>query len=713
MRSHCEDITSKKMLRTVSWFTLVEIMIVMTIIGILSAVLYPVASTYLRNGRDAKRGTALTAISISLDSYFKSNQRYPLPTSDGCVPDSELVPRYMAVMPMSPLNNQYNEWCGPSGRYAYWATTEWYAYTLMSTMEWKNAGNYTGSTIGFTGAMTQAGWTNAQSVKKWAGKYQLLTDGLPSIGGFSSIVPTLVGCDAQMVNGYAVSALANSQSKPVSKTTTGNPVNGYTTTSAVATCTNDTVAITWESTTTGCNTGYAASGGSCISSAAFTTTWRVGTTGYGDATHTISFTIVWAGPLTIDWWDGIVETKTTGTHSHAYTSTWDKTVRIMGDLQRFYNGGVDGGSFGKLLAVNDWGAKKWISMNSMFRYANKLNSIPTTNPDTSLVTDMSYIFAFDYLFNQPIWSWDTSKVTNMDSMFFAASAFNQPIWSWDTSKVTNMNSMFSAANAFNQDISPWNTSKVVSMSSMFNQAWAFNKNISAWNTSNVINMSRMFNLAISFNQPLNMWDISKVQNISWMFAWATSFNQPLNSWNTSSVTNMNSTFSFASSFNQPLSSWNTIMVTDMGSMFRASAFNQNISSWNTSKVTNMGWMFTENPNFNQPLNTWNTSSVADMSLMFRYATAFNQDISSWNISSVTNMSEMLSHAYVFNQNISSWNTSKVTNMSWLFYNSYAFNQDISSWCVSLIASKPINFDLGSHPWFINASSKQPIWWTCP
>jgi hypothetical protein len=66
------------------------------------------------------------------------------------------------------------------------------------------------------------------------------------------------------------------------------------------------------------------------------------------------------------------------------------------------------------------------------------------------------------VFNRPIGSWNTENVLNMNSMFAYAYVFNQPIAfnqtnnTWNTINVTNMNGMFSNAIVFNQDISNWN-----------------------------------------------------------------------------------------------------------------------------------------------------------------------------------------------------------------------------------------------------------------
>ena len=61
------------------------------------------------------------------------------------------------------------------------------------------------------------------------------------------------------------------------------------------------------------------------------------------------------------------------------------------------------------------------------------------NWDVSLVTDMSFIFAGDTIFNRDISNWDVSSVTTMNNMFNGASSFNQDLSSWDVSNVTSMN----------------------------------------------------------------------------------------------------------------------------------------------------------------------------------------------------------------------------------------------------------------------------------
>ena len=146
-----------------------------------------------------------------------------------------------------------------------------------------------------------------------------------------------------------------------------------------------------------------------------------------------------------------------------------------------------------------------------------------------------------------------------------------------TTLMTNMSGMFANATTFNQAIGSWDTSRVGNMASMFANATTFNQPINSWNTSRVTNMAFMFNGAATFNQPLNNWNVSQVGNMSGMFANAATFNQPINSWNVSNVFIMHMMFSNAINFNQNISGWNVSMV------FVAFGFSQNsaLSSANT------------------------------------------------------------------------------------------------------------------------------------
>ncbi len=360
----------------------------------------------------------------------------------------------------------------------------------------------------------------------------------------------------------------------------------------------------------------------------------------------------------IDWGDGTVKTETNVNKiSHKYTSAGTREIKIYAsEAGQKFNGWILNDDYvypGRpgynlssqyLTHVLDWGNIAFTNMHGMFASATKLESLPSSAPNTSQVTDMSCMFNYTPAFNQPV-NFDTRNVTDMHSMFANTTIFNQPL-NFDTRNVTDMNAMFFDAKAFNQPLN-FNTSKVTNMSHMFRNAKNFNKPIS-FDTKNVIDMSYMFFNTAIFNQPLN-FDTRNVTNMLNMFSDAAAFNQPLN-FNTSKVTNMAQMFHNAENFNEPI-------------------------NFDTSKVTNMSGMFSNARVFNQSVN-FDTSNVTNMSYMFYGATAFNQPVD-FDTRNVTDMSGMFHGAQAFNQPVN-FNTLRVANMSYMFFNTTAFNQDLSS-----------------------------------
>ena len=219
----------------------------------------------------------------------------------------------------------------------------------------------------------------------------------------------------------------------------------------------------------------------------------------------------------VDWGDGNVDRDQTAA-THTYSTAGDYEVRIRGDFPRIYFN--NSGDKEKIIAINQWGAQQWTSMESAFYGASNLAGQKASDaPDLSSVTDMSNMFSGASAFNQDIRAWDVSSVINMVRMFERASSFDQDIGDWDVSSVTNLGmvSMFERASSFDQDIGAWDVSSVTNMERMFRNATDFNQDIGAWDVSSVTTMLRMFDGAAAFNQDIGDWDVSSVTNMSLMF----------------------------------------------------------------------------------------------------------------------------------------------------------------------------------------------------
>lgn len=131
------------------------------------------------------------------------------------------------------------------------------------------------------------------------------------------------------------------------------------------------------------------------------------------------------------------------------------------------------------------------------------------------------------------------------------------ISTWDTSQVTDLRNLFAFNELFNDDISQWDVSRVTNFSSMFWDATKFNPHsLNAWNMSSAETISCMFCGALKFNAEISQWDVSNVHDMFSFADGATSFNQDLSQWNVASVTNFREAFKNTPSYNQPKLCWN-------------------------------------------------------------------------------------------------------------------------------------------------------------
>lgn len=171
-------------------FTLVELMIIISIIGILAAALFPSMSGYLMRARDTGRIADVSEIGKSLRVYNIDKEAFPAGNIDGCYPSDTLVPDYLSRVRRSPSGSGYNEGCGKNGLYAYGSDLS--AVLVMATLENTSGGNYSGSTVGFTGSLSALGYYNALvSSRRGSGPLYLWVDAGTLAGGAGGSVASV------------------------------------------------------------------------------------------------------------------------------------------------------------------------------------------------------------------------------------------------------------------------------------------------------------------------------------------------------------------------------------------------------------------------------------------------------------------------------------------------------------------------------------------
>ncbi len=90
-----------KLPRKTSGFTLTEIIVVIGIMGVLSAIVYSSFNSARAQSRDQRKVSDMSGIQLALETYFNQNHQYPVSLDD-------LVPKYIPSIPIPPMGDKYN-----------------------------------------------------------------------------------------------------------------------------------------------------------------------------------------------------------------------------------------------------------------------------------------------------------------------------------------------------------------------------------------------------------------------------------------------------------------------------------------------------------------------------------------------------------------------------------------------------------------------------
>lgn len=95
-----------KSTKKVAGFTLIEIVIVIAIMGVVSAAVYSSFDKSKAKSRDQKRVSDISAIQLSLEQYFNRKGYYPTSLTELVTPTDPKDPKFLSEIPKDPVSNQ-------------------------------------------------------------------------------------------------------------------------------------------------------------------------------------------------------------------------------------------------------------------------------------------------------------------------------------------------------------------------------------------------------------------------------------------------------------------------------------------------------------------------------------------------------------------------------------------------------------------------------
>jgi general secretion pathway protein G len=113
-------------------FTLVELMIVITVIAILATIAVVSFTRVQKQARDTKRRAEIKSLQIALQAYYTEKTSYPVSATSVVASTAlaVLAPTYISNLPTGPLGST-----GSNTNYMYISDAVGYKYSLCVTLE--------------------------------------------------------------------------------------------------------------------------------------------------------------------------------------------------------------------------------------------------------------------------------------------------------------------------------------------------------------------------------------------------------------------------------------------------------------------------------------------------------------------------------------------------------------------------------------------------
>ena len=146
-------------------FTLVELMIVITVIAILSTIAVVSFTRVQKQARDTKRKSDIRALATALQAYYTEKNQYVVQTPDEAnvtVLGTALVPTYIPVMPVAPAGAT-----GSYKVYTYISDSDGFKYALCVDLE---AASETTKALWVVNTQNTAGYAVADAAAACAGE---------------------------------------------------------------------------------------------------------------------------------------------------------------------------------------------------------------------------------------------------------------------------------------------------------------------------------------------------------------------------------------------------------------------------------------------------------------------------------------------------------------------------------------------------------------